>query len=231
MIYWIAQYGLPHWQRLLAASCAGLLVCNALAAQELRVSLADSEGNALSEAVIELVLPEAQREIFRQPKEASVDQVDKEFIPRVTYIVAGSEVRFPNSDDILHHVYSFSPARTFNIPLYGRDENINYSEPFPNAGVVEIGCNIHDWMLAYIYVGETSLMAMTDAGGSAVLRDLPAGEFQLKIWHSQLDADQNMLNETVQLQDGEISELSLQVELQRDRRLRRAPSANRTRYR
>jgi hypothetical protein len=74
-------------------------------------------------------------------------------------------------------------------------------------------------------------MAMTDAGGSAVLRDLPAGEFQLKIWHSQLDADQNMLNETVQLQDGEISELSLQVELQRDRRLRRAPSANRTRYR
>lgn len=193
--------------------------------------LADTDGNPLSEAVIELVLPASQQENFHEPGAVSVDQIDKEFVPRVTTIVAGSEVSFPNSDDILHHVYSFSPARTFNIPLYGSDENLNYFEPFPRPGVVEIGCNIHDWMLAYIYVGATNLMAMTDGTGSAVLRNLPEGEYQVKIWHSQLDAEQNMRSETVQLSAGEVSEISLQVELQRDRRLRRAPSASRSRYR
>ena len=70
------------------------------------MSLTDSDGNPLSEAVIELLIPESQQEQYRDTEEASVDQVNKEFIPRVTTVVAGSEVRFPNSDDILHHVYS-----------------------------------------------------------------------------------------------------------------------------
>lgn len=202
-----------------------------LPAQELQVDLVDGDGQALPGAVIELLLPSAQQAQYRQPGAVSVDQVDKEFVPHVTAIVAGSEVRFPNSDDILHHVYSFSPAREFNIPLYGRGENVDYFEPFPEPGVVEIGCNIHDWMLGYIYVGETSLLAITDASGSARLASLPVGEFQVRIWHGQLDAEQNMLLETVRLNAGETSKLSLKLDLQRDRRLRRAPSASRTRYR
>lgn len=208
-----------------------LPVSPGLLAQELHVQLVDDDGQALSGAVVEVLVPTALQAQYRQPRTVSVDQVDKEFVPHVTAIVAGSEVRFPNSDDILHHVYSFSPAREFNIPLYGRGENVDYLEPFPEPGVVEIGCNIHDWMLAYIYVGETGLLAITDASGSATLGDLPAGEFQVKIWHSRLDAEQNMRIETVRLSVDTSSELSLQLGLQRDRRLRRAPSATRTRYR
>ncbi len=138
---------------------------------------------------------------------------------------------FPNSDDILHHVYSFSAANTFNIPLYGQGENNDYFEVFPETGIVEIGCNIHDWMLAYIYVGETSLMAVSDEYGMAGLQNLPAGSYQLRVWHDRLASDGNVLLQDVTLTEGASAELQLSLELQRDRRLRRAPSANRSRYR
>lgn len=199
-------------------------------AQDLEVILADDEGNALSGAVIELLLPDGLRSDYRVTDTHTIDQVDKEFVPHVTTIVAGSEINFPNSDSILHHVYSFSPARTFNIPLYGRGENHDFFESFPEPGVVEVGCNIHDWMLAYIYVGESQLMAISGEEGRAVLANLPAGTHQLRIWHSRLAQPDNMMLREVTLTQGGSITLDLQVSLQRDRRIRRAPSATGTRY-
>ena len=81
-------------------------------------------------------------------------------MPTVSVISAGNAVSFPNSDDILHHVYSFSPAKTFNIPLYGRGSNSDYREEFVTAGAVEIGCNIHDWMLGYIVVVDSTVFTL-----------------------------------------------------------------------
>ncbi len=202
-----------------------------LSAQTLEFSLRDDNGEPVSEAVIEVLLPESERSNYQSSASFTIDQQDKEFVPHITTAVAGSEISFPNSDAILHHVYSFSPARTFNIPLYGRGENDGFFETFPEPGVVEIGCNIHDWMLAYIYIGETTLMGVTDDEGKVVLHDLPEGEFQLRIWHARLDAVGNLMQTPLSLQAGQASSVSLQVSLQRDRRIRRAPSANRTRYR
>lgn len=201
-----------------------------LSAQELSVLITNDEGEALSDAVVELLLPVELAANYRTPLAHMVDQIDKEFVPHITTIVAGSEINFPNSDSILHHVYSFSPARTFNIPLYGRGENHDYFESFPTAGIVEIGCNIHDWMLAYIYVGESELMAISGDDGKAVLSKLPSGSFQLRIWHSRLAEPGNVMLSDVTIASGESQTLSFQVSLQRDRRIRRAPSASRTRY-
>lgn len=200
-------------------------------AQSLEVVLRDDDGEPVADAVIELLLPAGLRAQMQASAEHFIDQVDKEFVPHVTTIVAGSEIGFPNSDAILHHVYSFSSPRTFNIPLYGRGENNDYRETFPDPGVVEIGCNIHDWMLAYIYIGESQLTAISTADGRAVLADPPAGDFQLQIWHAQLDERGNVMVRDISLIAGESVTVELQISLQRDRRIRRAPSANRNRYR
>ena len=133
-------------------------------AADLRISIQDADaGVPLADAVIEVLLPPDMQASHTQVGDFSVDQQQREFVSNVTVISRGSRVNFPNSDDILHHVYSFSTANVFELPLYGNGQNVDYFEPFEQAGVVELGCNIHDWMLGYIYVAETSLAVRTDA--------------------------------------------------------------------
>lgn len=149
----------------------------------------------------------------------------------MTAIVAGGGASFPNSDDILHHVYSFSAAKTFDTPLYGSDADSQYREMFEVPGVVEIGCNIHDWMLAYIYVGQSERMAISDQMGMARLANILPGQYRLRVWSARLDAPQNSVEQDILIEVDRTTELELTLELVRDRRVRRAPSANRKRYR
>jgi len=118
-----------------------------------------------------------------KPVDKLIDQRDKEFIPFVTAVQVGTSIRFPNNDRIRHHVYSFSEAKSFELPLYSgappKSVQIN------KAGIVTLGCNIHDWMLAYIYVAETPFFAKTNAQGKAILKNLPKGAYQLTVWHPQ----------------------------------------------
>ena len=87
---------------------------------------------------------------------------------------------FPNKDNIRHHVYSFSPARPFELKLYsGRPAN---PVVFDHAGLVTLGCNIHDVMLGYVLVVDTPYHAVSQADGLAVLHDIPAGDWQLHAW-------------------------------------------------
>lgn len=208
----------------------------AASAAELRISIQDAEaGGPLVDAVIEVLLPPDLQASHTQPADVSVDQQQKEFVPNVSVISRGSRVNFPNSDDILHHVYSFSSPNVFELPLYGNGQNVDYYEPFEQPGVVELGCNIHDWMLGYIYVAETSLAARTDETGEAVIQGIPAGEFQVRVWHPRAAGDSegqaHALLQTLIFSDAEPTRLRLALPLERDNRLRRAPSAGRTRYR
>lgn len=199
--------------------------------QSLNVQLNDVDGEAIGEAVIEILLPEQMRSMYQSSADIIVDQADKEFVPNVSTVVVGNRVSFPNSDDILHHVYSFSSINTFNIPLFGKSNQDDYSQVFETAGVVEIGCNIHDWMLAYVYVAESSLNSISSEEGQAVLENIPSGTFELRIWHPRLREDDIAITQTIELVNGEQLNLDFTLELQRDRRIRRAPSSNRTRYR
>lgn len=200
-------------------------------AQHLAVTLTDGDGAGIQDAVIEVVLPAEIAAQFRSATDREIDQVDKEFIPTVTTAVVGSKIHFPNSDDILHHVYSFSPINTFDIPLYGSDVEARFVEEFPQAGVVEIGCNIHDWMLAYIYVAESSKVATTDEAGQARIEDLPAGTYPIRIWHARLPRNTDFHMTSVTIQSNGTAELQESLSLERDRRIRRAPAANSKRYR
>lgn len=163
------------------------LTTNTLAG-ELQVLVTDEQGNPKPDAVIELfstgiLIPPDW------PMSGVMDQIDKEFVGPVLAVVAGSSVSFPNSDDVHHHVYSFSPAKRFELPLYTG----NAAAPviFETAGVVTIGCNIHDWMVGYIYVGHSHLIAVTQADGSARIANLPDGSYTAKLWHSGLGPGQD----------------------------------------
>ncbi|HVY81871.1 MAG TPA: hypothetical protein VG994_12865 [Steroidobacteraceae bacterium] len=114
---------------------------------------------------------------------ATMDQIEKTFVPGLLPIVVGTTVRFPNHDQIHHHVYSFSRTKTFELPLYkGTD-----APPvlFDKVGVVKVGCNIHDWMSAIILVLPTPYFAQTDADGRFTLADLPRGEYSVVAWHER----------------------------------------------
>ncbi len=201
-------------------------------AAELRIALQDAESGApLADAVVEVLLPAELQAAHTTTGEFSVDQIDKEFVANVTVVPRGSSVRFPNSDDILHHVYSFSPAKVFELPLYGNGQNIEYQQLFDVAGVVELGCNIHDWMLGYVYVAQTSLALKTDAQGQATLSGVPPGTHEVRVWHPRARSGAPELQQRLVLDDATAASLRMAVTLDRDNRLRRAPNPTRERYR
>ena len=114
-------------------------------------------------------------------REISIEQINKEFVPLVSIAQTGALVNFPNRDPIRHHVYSFSPAKSFEIKLYSGVP----SKPvaFDKPGEVVLGCNIHDTMIAYVLVVDTPYFAKADSQGRAVLDGLPAGEYEVHMWY------------------------------------------------
>ena len=144
----------------------------------------DAAQKPLPDAVV-YAIPAAGPSEARSAR-AAIEQVDREFVPYVSVIQTGTAVTFPNRDAILHHVYSFSPAKTFEIKLYTGKSPAPIV--FDKPGVVNIGCNIHDWMLAYILVVSTPYFAKTNAEGVAHLRDLPAGTYEVRAWHPRQGA-------------------------------------------
>jgi plastocyanin len=163
-----------------------LFGCAALAhAAELRVTVKDRKGKNIEDAVVLAVAADPRIAQHTKPPQNAVDQVDKQFVPYVKPVFVGSTVRFPNSDNIRHQVYSFSPAKKFELPLYGGTN----APPviFDKPGVVVLGCNIHDWMIGYIYVAETPFFAKTGPLGTASISDLPPGEYSVRIWHPSMD--------------------------------------------
>jgi plastocyanin len=111
--------------------------------------------------------------------QAIMDQQNHEFVPHMLVVQAGTEVTFPNSDDVSHHVYSFSPAKTFELGLYKGNQYppVVFDEP----GIVVLGCNIHDSMLGYIHVVDTPYFAVTNQTGVALI-DVPAGDYSVEVW-------------------------------------------------
>jgi plastocyanin len=116
---------------------------------------------------------------------AIIDQVNKTYVPHVSVVRTGTTINFPNSDRIHHQVYSFSPAKPFQLDLYAGSTNSHVL--FDKPGLVVLGCNIHDRMLAFVVVVDTPWFAKTDAAGSARL-DLPPGHYSVRTWHPDLVA-------------------------------------------
>jgi plastocyanin len=171
-----------HRSRICRQALLGLLsvvLSHSVAAVELSVELHDRDGAPLDQAIVALY-PHAGASAASVPVERKMDQVDKQFVPRLLAIHVGDRVNFPNSDNIRHHVYSFSPAHTFELPLY---RGIPAAPVlFDTAGKVVLGCNIHDRMSAHIYVLDTPLFAITDAGRH-VFSNIAPGDYELAVFH------------------------------------------------
>ena len=206
---------------LLAAALA-----TAARAVELGVAIKSSKGEAVADAVVSLVPLDTATPPPPLTPAAPVEiaQQNQEYTTYVTVVQAGSTVMFPNRDTVQHHVYSLSKAKKFELPLYnpGAAESFVFDVP----GIVTLGCNIHDWMLAYLVVVPTPYFARSDARGAAALT-APAGRYRLELWHPRLGA---ALTEEITLADGAALRREFTLTLKPDRRIRRGPEGKRGGY-
>jgi plastocyanin len=226
----VAQASRMVARAILFAGMSFLLPTGTAAAVEVSAQIVDQSGHPIEDAVVVAKATSSSISIpVTKLVDNIVDQVDKQFVPYVKPILVGSMVRFPNKDNIRHHVYSFSSAKTFELPLYS-----GTSAPpvlFDKPGVVILGCNIHDWMISYVYVAETPYFAKTGADGRAVIKDLPAGNYSVRVWHPRMKDGEESTARIVALGGNSVTNLDWQLALNPDNRIRRAPPVGAVRYR
>jgi plastocyanin len=169
-----------------------LCLAGAAQAADLTVTIRDSAGRPVADAV---VIADAAGRAAPAPARFVINQRDMQFVPYVLVIPVGSTVEFGNLDPFRHHVYSFSPARKFELKLFGAGETrpVRFDRP----GLVSIGCNIHDAMQAFIQVVDTPFARKSDARGRVTLRGVPAQVRQVRVYHPLLRAPGNQITVAV----------------------------------
>lgn len=192
-------------------------------AADLHAVVRSDKGEPVRDAVI-VAVPDLPSAKPPRPKLEQVEQIGEEFVPKVKAILVGSPVSFPNRDNVRHHVYSFSPAKRFDLPLYvGTPTN---PVLFDKPGVVTLGCNIHDWMIGYIYVSESPYYATTGADGEATISEMPAGEYTVRVWHPQLaEVEDTTTRRKIDAQES--ADMLWRLTLKPEVRIRRAPTSTR----
>lgn len=155
-----------------------------LSAETVTLTLTDAQGALLPDAVV--MLPETHHS--GSGRTQIMDQLNTAFVPHVLAVHSGDRVLFPNSDNIRHHVYSFSEAKPFELKLYSGKPEAPVA--FDNPGLVVLGCNIHDSMLGYILVTDAAVYGVTDADGKVTL-EVPEGVDKLHIWHERYSTRQS----------------------------------------
>jgi len=121
---------------------------------------------------------------FKPPQENPViDQLNMVFIPHVLPIIVGSNVQFPNSDEVRHNVFSPSKIKPFNLGTYSK--GITKEVLFNKTGVVTLLCYVHTTMSAFIIVLDNPYFTKTGPDGTFILKDVPIGTYTLKTWHEK----------------------------------------------
>jgi plastocyanin len=171
----------------LRSACAALAALGAsaqCAAGTIEISVVDDVGRPIEQVAVYARVSGTESGAaavpFGTPPTAIMDQHDHQFAPHLLVVQSGTSVLFPNSDDVSHHVYSFSPAKTFELGLYKGEKYppVVFDEP----GIVVLGCNIHDGMIGYVAVVETPYFALTDEQGVALIHDVPSGQYTVEVW-------------------------------------------------
>lgn len=151
------------------------------------LQLLDQQGHPLVDAVV------VATGVSAKPSTAAVvmDQVDRAFLPHVLSIPRGQSVSFPNSDNIRHHVYSFSETHPFEIRLYSGipSDAVTFERP----GIVVLGCNIHDNMEGYILITDGDWSRVTDENGEVEWSASLAAQ-AVYVWHPRQQGSINELH-------------------------------------
>ena len=169
---------------------SSLLLALAGAAQTtaatLEVSVVDEEGRPIEHVAVYAMPAHGAAARPATTPTAFMDQQKLQFVPHLLIVQAGTSVTFPNSDEVSHHVYSFSETKEFELPLYKGD--VYPPVIFDDAGIVVLGCNIHDGMLGYVVVVDTPHFAQTNERGVAVLENVPADDYAVSAWTPRVRA-------------------------------------------
>jgi len=199
-----------------------------VAAATLEIVVTDGSG-APAEGAVGVAVPVGSPPTPRAERVTEfIDQIDKEFVPEVRAIRVGTAVSFPNKDNIRHHVYSFSPAKKFELALYKGVP----AEPvvFDQAGLVVLGCNIHDWMIAYLYVFESPWFGVAEKDGAIHLRDLPPGEYDVQVYHPRAKDPAQPVTQRASSRSADAARVSFRLALRPPVRRSRPPRSGGSDY-
>jgi plastocyanin len=172
----------PHTRARYWVGVVAIAACHLAYGIDLQFRVENISGAGLENAIVYLTpqTPVAHA----APAKTRIDQVDRTFVPRISVVQAGTPIEFPNSDNIRHSVYSFSPAKVFTLNLYaGKPAN---PVVFDKPGIVALGCNIHDRMLAWLLVVDTPYFARTNSDGLAAIANVPPGDYRVRAWHEPI---------------------------------------------
>jgi plastocyanin len=194
---------------------AALLTCGqwhaaaSVLAAGIQITLLGADNRPVADAVATATLVGSATKPTRERRPAVMDQMNKAFVPQVLVIGAGTSVEFPNNDSVSHQVYSFSPAKKFQLSLYKGE--LHSPVQFDTAGLVVLGCNIHDSMVGYIYVADTPYFGKTDATGTVRMESLPRGAYRIVLWSPSIADDAGLLRRDVEVQETGMSEVSFRL--------------------
>ena len=144
----------------------------------------DVSAREAGSAVVYFV-PDSPVEVEPLVETATIKMQRKEFVPRILTVTQGSTVAFPNDDAILHNVFSLSGENRFDLGLYRRGESAETTLDSP--GIVQIFCNVHHSMVAYVLVLDTPFYGSVEKGGTFRLDGLPDGPGEVVVWHERAE--------------------------------------------
>ena len=158
------------------------LTSNSAVSGSLNFQVLDEEARPVSNAIVALKpVQSSDATSTGSGKVVTIAQENGQFDPLVTAVQTGTAIAFPNNDDVHHNVYSISRAKRFQLPLY--KDKAPDPVVFDKPGSVVLGCNIHDWMVAYVKVVDSPHFAKTDENGRVEVDDLSDIEYEVEVWH------------------------------------------------
>ena len=181
----------PHREALLVSKDVD--VCGKT--EKLPESLLVGPDSGIKNAVVFLHAVTGGTSLVQPGSNPVIDQTDCIYIPHVLLVPAGATVDIKNSDGILHNIHTYSeknPAFNTAQPKFKRVLSKTFSQP----EMIRVTCDVHDWMTAWIVVQDHPYYALTDDTGAFQLTDVPAGEYELKIWHEELGEQSQSLTVT-----------------------------------
>jgi plastocyanin len=196
-----------RWGQMFCALAAliGIAGNSRAGAGEFIAQVDDDNGHPAADAVVALmpadpaVLATAAPSLWEPWQKGVIDQRDETFLPYVEIVARGGAVVFHNNDTPHHHVYSFSPIKSFEFVLAPGESSAPVL--FDKPGIAAIGCNIHDQMIAYVYVTETPWVMRTDKTGRARIEGVPSGVFTAQFWHPLLKPGRPVPSQAVTISD------------------------------
>ena len=166
-------------------------------AAELAIHLVDVKNNPVENLVVYATPKSGVQGLPANTTQLTIDQESKKFAPYVTVMQKGQTINFNNKDDITHHIYSVSGENRFEFKL--KANSMKHTQALDTAEEIAMGCNIHDWMSGYALVVDTPYYGKTDKAGKLSLNLRELGEYQITVWHPQLEVDGNRITQSFTL--------------------------------